>query len=102
MPEFVLEKLAVKILFKFIAGVLLIAVLAYPVDWAVWKVRVVRGGGMDSMQVDMYTVAELKGGKEDYYPDGSSMIACSKSLYPQGGNDPCWWLERHRQLINRY
>jgi hypothetical protein len=102
MPEFVLEKLAVKMLFKGIAAVLLIAALAYPVDWAVWKVRVAAGHGMGSMQVDMYTVAELKGGKEDYYPDGTTMMACSKSLYPQGGNDPCWWVERHRQMINRY
>jgi hypothetical protein len=102
MPEFVLEKLAVKLLFQGIAGVLLIAALAYPVDWAVWKVRVVQGGGLGSVQVDMYTVAELKGGKEDYYPDGTSMVTCSKSLYPQEGNDPCWWVERHRQMVNRY
>jgi hypothetical protein len=103
MPEsFVIEKFAVKVLVRGAAAVLLIAALAYPLDWAVWRVRVARGGGMGSVQVDMFTVAELKGGKEDYYPDGTAVVACSKSLYPQGGNGACWWVERHREVIERY
>jgi hypothetical protein len=103
MPEnFVIEKFAVKMLLRGVAGVLLIAALAYPLDWGVWRVRVARGGGMGSVQVDLFTVAELKGGKEDYYPDGTSVVACSRSLYPQGGNRPCWWVERHREVIERY
>jgi hypothetical protein len=103
MPEnFVIEKFAVKMLLRGVAGVLLIAALAYPLNWGVWRVRVARGGGMGSVQVDLFTVAELKGGKEDYYPDGTSVVACSRSLYPQGGNRPCWWVERHREVIERY
>jgi hypothetical protein len=103
MPEnFVIEKFAVKMLVRGVAAVLLIAALAYPLDWMVWRVRVARGGGMGSVQVDMFTVAELKGGKEDYYPDGTAVVACSKSLYPQGGNGACWWVERHREVIERY
>ncbi len=103
MPEnFVIEAYVFKFLFRCLAGVLLIAALAYPVDWAVWRVRVARGGGMGSVQVDLYTVAELKGGKEDYYPNGTAAIACSKSLYPQGGNGACWWVERHREVTQRY
>jgi hypothetical protein len=103
MPEnFVIEKFAVKMLLRGVAGALLIAALAYPLDWGVWRVRVARGGGMGSVQVDLFTVAELKGGKEDYYPDGTSAVACSRSLYPQGGNGPCWWVERHREVIERY
>lgn len=103
MPEnFVIEKFAVKMLLRGVAGVLLIAALAYPLNWGVWRVRVARGGGMGSVQVDLFTVAELKGGKEDYYPDGTSAVACSRSLYPQGGNRPCWWVERHREVIERY
>lgn len=100
--DFVIEKYVFKMLFRSIAGMLLIAVLAYPLDWAVWRVRVARGGGMGSVQVELFTVAELKGGKEDYYPNGTAVVACSKTLYPQGGNGACWWVERHREVTTRY
>jgi hypothetical protein len=100
--EFVLERFFIRLLVRGVLGVLLLAVVAYPVDWAVWRVRVASGGGMGSVQVDRFTVAELKGGKEDYYPDGTEMVVCSKSLYPQGGYGVCWWVERHREVLERY
>ena len=103
MPDdFVIETYAFKMLVRGVAGVLLTAALAYPLDWGVWRVRVSRGGGMGSVQVEMFTVAELKGGREDYYPNGTAVVPCSRSLYPQGGNGACWWVERHRVVIRRY
>jgi hypothetical protein len=100
--EFVLERFFIRLLVRGVLGVLLLVVVAYPLDWAVWRVRVAAGGGMGSVQVDRFTVAELKGGKEDYYPDGTEIVACSRSLYPQGGNGACWWVERHREVLERY
>jgi hypothetical protein len=100
--NFVVEKFALKMLLRGIGVLLLIAALAYPLDWAVWRMRVARGGGMGSVQVDMFTVADLKGGKEDYYPNGTVAVACGKSLYPQEGNQPCWWVERHREVVQHY
>jgi hypothetical protein len=85
-----------------VLALLVIAAVAYPVDWAVWRSRVAAGGGMEQIEVRTFIVGELKGGKEDYYPQGSSMMPCSKTLYPQGGNMACWWLERHREQIQRY
>jgi hypothetical protein len=100
--EFVIETFAFKMLLRGIGIVLLIAALLYPLDFAVWRVRVAMGGGMGSVAVDMYTVADLKGGKEDYYPQGTVDVACSKSIYPQEGNHPCWWVERHREVVQHY
>ena len=51
-------------------GLLLIAAVGYVLDWAVWRARVAAGGGMGEVQVDLYTVAELKGGKEDLLSAG--------------------------------
>ena len=99
---FVLERFVMRLLVRGVLGVVLLGVMAYPLDWAVWKVRVAQGGGMGEMQVDRFTVAELKGGKEDYYPEGTTTVPCSKSLYPQGGNGACWWVARHREVIDRY
>jgi hypothetical protein len=100
--EFVLEKFALRTVIRGLLAVLLLALVAYPVDWAVWRVRVAGGGGMGTVQVDHFTVAELKGVKEDYYPDGTVVVACSRTLYPQGGNDACWWVERHREVMETY
>jgi hypothetical protein len=100
--NFVIEKFIVRMLAKAIAGIALVAMVAYPVDWGIWRARVAEGGGMGTKQVNRMTVAELKGGKEDYYLDGTAMVSCSRSLYPQGGYSPCWWLARHPDVIARY
>jgi hypothetical protein len=100
--NFVIEKFFVRVLAKTVAALVLVAMAAYPLDWAVWRIRVANGGGMGSVQVDQFTVAELKGGKEDYYLDGTAVVSCSKSLYPQGGNGVCWWVRRHPEVVRRY
>lgn len=99
---FVLERYALRMLLRGLGVLVLLAAVAYPADWGVWRTRVARGGGMGQVEVSLFTVAELKGGKEDYYPNGTIVLGCSESLYPQGGFNPCWWQQRHRELIQRY
>ncbi len=100
--DFVIEKFAFKMVLRGVGIVLLIAALLYPLDWAVWRIRVARGGGMGSVKVDLYTVADLKGGKEDYFANGTVAMPCTKSIYPQEGSEPCWWVERHREVVQHY
>jgi hypothetical protein len=78
-----------------------VGLVAYVGDWAVWRVRVARGGGTGSVEVSRFVVASLKGNKEEYYPDGSAMVSCSESLFPRAGDDACWWVERHRVIFDR-
>ncbi len=100
--DFVIEKFAFKMVLRGIGILLLIAALLYPLDFAVWRARVAAGGGMGSVMVDRYTVADLKGGKEDYFANGTVVMPCTKSIYPQEGNNPCWWMERHREVVQHY
>ncbi len=100
--EFVIEKFAFKMLARAVGAVLIAAAVLYLLDFAVWRVRVARGGGMGSVIVDLYTVADLKGGKEDYYANGTVSMPCAKSIYPQAGNNPCWWVQRHREVVRHY
>jgi hypothetical protein len=97
--DFSIEKFALRMLLRTLAGLLLLAAIAYPLDWAIWQAT---GARLGQVSVSLFTVAELKGGKEDYFPNGTSLTPCSKSLYPQGGNSPCWWLQRHTEIIQRY
>jgi hypothetical protein len=100
--EFAIEKYVIKMLVRGTLYLLLAAVAAYPVDWAIWRVRVAMGGGMGQLQVSQMTAAEMKGGKETYFFDGTSMVDCSKSLLPQAGAGACWWVARHPVVTSRY
>ena len=82
-------------------GVLLLVLLTYAGDWAVWRVHVARATGTASVEVTRMVVAPLKGSREEYYMDGTEEMPCSRSLFPQGGNQACWWLERHRVVFER-
>jgi len=90
-----------RLLAKAMVYVLAAVALGYMLDWAVWRVRVARGGGMGTVEVGLLQVATLKGNKEEYYPDGTEVVGCSKSLFPQAGAGACWWVERHRTVFER-
>jgi hypothetical protein len=90
-----------RIVIRTLVGLLVMAVLVYLGDWAVWRVRVAMGGGMGTAQVSRFVVAPLKGNKEEYYFDGMAVVDCSRSLFPQAGSGACWWVERHRVVYER-
>ncbi len=82
-------------------GLLIMAGFLYVGDWALWKFRMARGTGMGQMTVGRLQVANLKGNKEEYFPDGNELVDCSRSLFPQAGGDACWWLAQHRVIYER-
>jgi hypothetical protein len=97
-----LERKIARVLVRTAIGIGIVVIAAYPLDWAVWRVRLALGGGMDTVQVNHYTVAELKNGKENYYDDGTNSVDCSKSLFPEAGSGACWWVRRHTDVIAKF
>ena len=90
-----------RILIRVVVGLALALAVVYLGDLLVWRVRVGMGGGMGKTQVSRFVVAPLKGNKEEYYFDGTTMVDCSRSLFPQAGSGACWWLERHHVVYER-
>ena len=74
---------------------LAMVLLAYAVDWALLHLRVHRGTAFSTVQVSQYLTTPLKGSKAEFDYMGTTAQTCSKSLFPQAGNQPCWWLQRH-------
>jgi hypothetical protein len=70
--------------------------LLYLADWAVLRVRVSHGTAYGVVQVNQFLATPLKGNKVEYDLMGTVPMTCSHSIFPQRGNPPCWWLERHR------
>jgi hypothetical protein len=97
-----IEKYVISLIVRGVMYLVLLVVAAYPVDWAIWRARVAAGGGVGQLQVSQMTAAEMKGGKETYYFDGTSMVDCSKSLFPQTGAGACWWVARHPVVTTKY
>lgn len=80
-------------------GLLLAATLVLAADWGVWSFKRARGQGYGEIPVTHLVVAPLKGGREEYYTDGTAPVRCSRSLAPHAGLSACWWLNRHRVLL---
>ena len=76
--------------------------LIYPVDWVIWRVRSVAGGGMGTVAVTSTTAATLKGNRFEVYGQDTQQVDCSRSLLPQAGAGACWWLRSHPQVITQY
>ena len=67
-------------------------------DWAVWKLR---GAPTGTVTVTRMVVAPLKGGREEYYPDGQEQESCSESMLPWTGAGACWKVREKPLLYER-
>jgi hypothetical protein len=90
-----------RILSWVVAGLMTASVALYAGDWAVWRVRVARGGGMSVVTVTNIIVIPLKNNKEEYDWGGTASVSCSQSLFPLAGSGACWWVARHPVIYQR-
>jgi hypothetical protein len=78
------------------AGLVVILLVGlYAADWIVLRIRVAHGTGYGSVEIHQFLATSLKGSKTEYDLTGTFQQTCSRSLFPHGGNLPCWWLEHH-------
>lgn len=76
-------------------ALVVLLILLYAMDWIVLRVRVAHGSAFQTIQVHQFLTTPLKGQKEEYDYNGDVAVTCSRSIFPQAGNPPCWWLARH-------
>lgn len=60
-------------------------------DLAVYRLR---GSPQGQVAVHRYVTVPLKGGKKEYDYLGSIAVSCSRSIFPQSGENSCWLLRR--------
>lgn len=71
-------------------------VVIYAGDWAVYRLR---GSPTSTVTVNRMLAVPLKGNKTEYDDLGSGDEPCSVSLFPQGGDPPCWRLRRNTNQV---
>ena len=76
-----------------LAAIAALAVL-YGGDWAVLHFR---SPQTSQMQVKQVIAVRLKGTKVEYLPGDTLDVTCTHSLFPQRGDEPCWYLSKHRR-----
>ena len=69
--------------------------LLYLGDWVVLEIRVAHGTAYRVVQVTQFLATQLKGKKVEYDMMGTFQETCTRSIFPQNGDSPCWWLEKH-------
>ena len=78
-----------RVLIFLVAGL----IVSYVGDCAIYKLR---GSPTSTVTVSQFMSVPLKGNKIEYDYVGSTDVACPVSLFPQGGQTPCWRLRRNR------
>ena len=80
----------------FVGGVAGVVVLAFLIDYGVFRLRVVTGRqAYGSVVVRSYYAVAQKNGKTEFLFDPPQPWTCVNSLFPHGGYPPCWYLGRH-------
>lgn len=69
-----------------------LAALIYVGDTALFYLR---GKPQDQVAVTRYLATPLKDHKTEYLYEGEGNVSCSKTIFPQGGMDPCWYRKKH-------
>jgi hypothetical protein len=87
-----------RILWLILRTLLIAAVALYLIDWAVVRIRAVRGTAYGSVQVNEYLSTALKGNKAEYDYLGTTAQPCVHAIFKHDALQPCWWVERHKDL----
>ena len=85
-----------RIFFAVVAVVVGTSILAFGLDYAVFRIRAAtHRNAYGSVTVNHYTAVLQKNGKTTLTFDPATPWSCVNSLFPHGGFQPCWYLRRH-------
>ncbi len=81
-----------------LAGLVGVTCLAYLTDFAIlrWKFKN-KGDAFATVTIKPYYAVPRKDNKVEFMFQDPVDETCVNSLFPHGGNSPCWYLKRHRE-----
>ena len=81
-----------------LAGVVALTCLAYLTDFAIlrWKFKN-KGDVFATVKISPYYAVPRKDHKVEFMFQDPVDETCVNSLFPHGGNTPCWYLRKHRE-----
>ena len=89
-----------RILFASVAVVVGASILAFGLDYAVFRIRVASSrNAYGSLTVNHYYAVLQKNGKTNFIFDPPQAWTCVNALFPHAGYLPCWCLRRHTDQV---
>jgi hypothetical protein len=81
-----------------VVSVLALAVLAYVIDYAVFRYRVASSRNpYGQVTINSYDAVGEKSGKTEFIFNPPENQTCVHALFPQAGYEPCWYLQSHSE-----
>jgi hypothetical protein len=81
-----------------VLSALTLTVLAYLIDYAVFRYRVASNRNpYGQVLVQSYDAVGEKSGKTEFIFNPPENQTCAHALFPQSGYEPCWYLQRHSE-----
>jgi hypothetical protein len=81
-----------------LASLLALTVLAYAVDYVVFRYRVATNRQpFSQITVSSYDAVKQKNGKTEFIFNPPEAQTCANALFARGGYIPCWYLRRHTE-----
>lgn len=75
-----------------------LTLLAYVVDYAVFRYRVsTNRQPFRQITVNSYDAVQQKNGKTQFIFNPPEAQTCVNALFPRNGYTPCWYLQRHTE-----
>jgi hypothetical protein len=82
-----------------VLGLLAFAGISYVLDYVIYRIS---GSPKGKFTISHFVSAPLKNNKEELDYLGSEDVNCSLTIYPQDGDNPCWYLRRHTNQVSTY
>ena len=81
-----------------LAGIVALTCLAYLTDFVIlrWKFKN-KGDVFATVKISPYYAVPRKDHKVEFMFQDPVDETCVNSLFPHGGNTPCWYLRKHRE-----
>ncbi len=85
-----------KVLLLSVIAIAGLAAVTFVADYGILQLRIASGRNpYGSVTVRHYYAVGEKGNKTEYIFDPPQEQTCVNSLFPHGGDAPCWYLRRH-------
>ncbi len=81
---------------RIVIGLIVAVLVAYAGDYLSLHFRIPSREPIGSVVTRRSYAVKQKNGKLEYYFDPPAPEPCVRSVFPQMGYTPCWYLERHR------
>jgi hypothetical protein len=83
---------------RILLGAVVLCVATYAVDIATYFLR---GQPVDHVAVNRTLAIPLKGNKTEFEYEGTDILSCSQSIFPQAGKTPCWYMRQRKTHIDQ-